>query len=819
MKKASRRFAGFVLFLFLSLFSSPFIYALPSETAGAEASGSKSDIYDLSLEDLMTMQVVTATKSPVKLTDAPSAVTVITAEDIQRYGYRNLSEALARVPEVYSRYEGHNSGSDFRGFFTNNTRRQVLYLLNGHRINDRFHFGDFYPDVIGDLSGVERIEVIRGPGAALYGNNAILGVVNIITRDASGLEKGQSDMGASFSVDQMNDDSAVYKYQADLRHRFSDRVSLSLDAYWYDGDMLYDTETSSFDRPWSSSQSRDGRGMANIQTHTDVYLDVPDESFDGGTRIPNFNLRLNAGDITLGSFSQTKLNSWVWPKDNATFNDPDNIRSWGTGAVFMEWQPKDKPLAKYDILTRISYNINTNRESADFSTADAIGNTSLSNYRLTSIYAAPRWLRGPGGTFFDYTRTLDSEMFTDAAANAAGGGSQFNYAGIDKSTGLEFQFTPYKTELLTVQAGANYENARYENLQWYEYRNGDFIGWSPFGGITDSGWYMGGWLQATVKPMDRLFFISGLRYDYQKVADVYRQLGGDQLYQEIDGAYVPIRREGSTAEDFSPRFAVNYYINETDNIRLIYARAFRAVPPQELIRLPAGLGEAKSEETKDYEAIGSFKLSDQVNLTTNVFQLNNNITYQWNPGVSSFSEGSGWRNTGGSVGLNYVSASHFEGWTSITAYRLRRPTDALRFMAGEPNQYEPLDSPASLFKAGASYLTRTKTTLAAEIYYNSSIKSLVPAVNNAEDQPSADTYKVYDVPASFSLNAAVRQDLSVFGLPRCFCLFKVDNILDTDVLYNLNMDAQSSWDYNVYARPEQLPGFGRRYYIQMGCRF
>ncbi len=811
MKKNVPWIAGFIILCFMSSYYAPLSEASQKDTDGS--------IYDLSLEDLMNLEVVTATKSLVKVADAPSAMTVITAEDIKRYGYRNLSEALARVTEVYTRYEGHNSGADFRGFFTNNTRRQVLYLLNGHRINDRFHFGDFYPDVIGDLSDVDRIEVIRGPGAALYGNNAILGVVNIITRNAGDTGIGQSHGGASFSVDQIAEESAVYKYQADLNHRFSEKMSLIMDAYWFDGDILYDTQTSSFQKPWTGSKAHHGSDQAEIRTYTDFYWDVDDESFDGGERIPNFNLRFNAGDLTLGSFSHTKATSWVWPKDNLTFNHPDNLRSWGTGAVFLEWQPTESALSKYDILARISYNINTNREISDYSTADAIGDVSLSQYRLTSIYAAPRWLRDGNNGFYDYTSTLDKALFSDASADANGGGSQFNYAGVDKSVGLEFQLTPYKTELLTIQAGANYENARYENYQWYEYRNGEFIGWSPFGGITDEGWYMGGWVQATVKPMDRFFVITGLRYDYQKVDDVYRQLGGDQLYEAVDGGYSPIRKDDSSADDFSPRLSVNYYFNDTDNIRLIYARAFRAVPPQELIRLPASLGEAESEETEDYEAIGSFKLSDQVNFTVNVFYLENNITYQWSPALSSFSEGSGWRNTGGSVALNYVNEYGLEGWTSVTAYRLRRPTDALRFMTGEPNDYDSLDSPESLFKAGASYRTRTKTTLAAEIYYNSSITMYTPAVNNLEDAPSGEVYKVYDVPGSFSLNIAARQDLTVVGLDRCYCLFKIDNVLDTDVWYGLNMDAQSSWDYRVYSRPNQLPGFGRRFCVQIGYRF
>lgn len=794
-----------------------FVFSSHAIALTAVQESDQTELFELSLEELLNTKVITATRSPLKLADTPSAVTVITNDDIKHYGYQNLAEALARVPEIYTRYEGHNFGCDFRGFFTNNTRRQVLYLLNGHRINDRFHFGDFYPDIIGDLSTVNRIEVIRGPGAALYGNNAILGVVNIITSDTSDLDANETRAGASFSVGQIDSDSAVFKYQADLRHRFSDKISLALDTYWYDGECAYDTGTSSYNNPWTGSEASNDKAM--IKTHTDFYLDVDDASFDKGDRIPNFNIRLNAGDFSLGSFNHTKQTSWIWPKDNVTFNHPDNTRSWGTAAVFLEWLPAKKAYAKYDILARISYNINTNREVADFSTSDTIGNQSLSNFRLTNIYSSSRWLKGADGAFYDYVATLDTALFSDNAVNANGGGSQFNYAGTDKSVGFEFQFTPYTSEVFKLQAGANYENARYENLQWYGYRNGEFIGWAPWGGITDKGWYFGGWLQATWNPMERLYLIGGARYDYQKVEAVYRQLGKDQLYQQMDDGYMPILREDSTAEDITPRLAINYYLNETDNIRLIYAEAFRAVPPQELIRLPMDSGEAESEDTKNYEIIGSFKLKKNLHLTANMFHTKSNITYQWNPAVAAFSKGSGWRNTGGSIEVNYINPSGFEGWVNATAYRLRRPTDALRFMTGEPNQYESLDSPDALFKAGALYRMHTKTTLAGELYYNSSTTLFLPADNNAEDSPSERVYQIFEVPGSFTFNLTIRQDLSIFGLDKFHCTFKIDNVLDADEWYGLNMDAQSSWDYNLYTRPSRLPGFGRRFFAHLEYRF
>lgn len=77
--------------------------------------------------------VITATRKAERITDVPASVTVISKRDIFVYGYRSLSDALGRVPEVYVHYDGHNYSADFRGFFVNNAERRALYLLDGMR--------------------------------------------------------------------------------------------------------------------------------------------------------------------------------------------------------------------------------------------------------------------------------------------------------------------------------------------------------------------------------------------------------------------------------------------------------------------------------------------------------------------------------------------------------------------------------------------------------------------------------------------------------------------------------------------------------------
>lgn len=140
-------------------------------------------LFSLTLEELLQVKVATDTSVPVL--EAPSSVSVITAEKIKLLGANTLPEALASVPglsitpstlnrmqEVYS----------FRGLYSG-LNSQVLFLLNGKRIRGTLYEGG--PGKLGSISlkGVKRIEVIRGPGSAVYGADAFSGVINIITLD------------------------------------------------------------------------------------------------------------------------------------------------------------------------------------------------------------------------------------------------------------------------------------------------------------------------------------------------------------------------------------------------------------------------------------------------------------------------------------------------------------------------------------------------------------------------------------------------------------------------------------------------------------
>ena len=148
---------------------------------------------ETSLEKLLNTQISTASKYAQTARNSPASVTVITAEDIERFGYRTIDEALAGVPGFYIRYDRAFSFLGARGLGRpTDYNNRILLAVNGNTTNDGFYGASMVgTDLPLDLRVIERIEVIRGPGSALYGTGAVFAVINIITKkgvDVNGVE-------------------------------------------------------------------------------------------------------------------------------------------------------------------------------------------------------------------------------------------------------------------------------------------------------------------------------------------------------------------------------------------------------------------------------------------------------------------------------------------------------------------------------------------------------------------------------------------------------------------------------------------------------
>ncbi len=156
------------------------------------------DLTSLSLEQLLDVSIVGASKYQQKQSDVAAAVTVITRQEIQAFGWQTLAEALASLPGVYTTYDRQYSYIGVRGFSTpGDLNTRVLITINGNRVNDpTFDQGPTGREFPVDMDMIERIEYIPGPGGAVYGQNATLAVINIVTR--TGADLGGGELAAAY---------------------------------------------------------------------------------------------------------------------------------------------------------------------------------------------------------------------------------------------------------------------------------------------------------------------------------------------------------------------------------------------------------------------------------------------------------------------------------------------------------------------------------------------------------------------------------------------------------------------------------------------
>src|SRR5580700_7636415 len=158
------------------------------------------DLKKLSVEELMDVEVTSASKTAEPLSDAAAAIYVITRDDIARSGAMSIPEILRLAPnlEVFQL-----SPSDYvvtaRGFNgdsqTESFSNKLLVLIDGRSVYSPLYSGVYWDAQDVMIQDIERVEVISGPGATLWGANAVNGVINIITRRTADTQGGNVTLG------------------------------------------------------------------------------------------------------------------------------------------------------------------------------------------------------------------------------------------------------------------------------------------------------------------------------------------------------------------------------------------------------------------------------------------------------------------------------------------------------------------------------------------------------------------------------------------------------------------------------------------------
>lgn len=147
----------------------------------------EADYFNLSFQELSEIQVITASQELESTAESSAIVSVITQQNLRQWGVQDVYEALSFLPgiEKYESYMGFNVLT-IRGVTPGLYNTKTLFMINGHSVSDN-QFGQTHLEYL-PLEAIERIEVVRSSSSALYGTNAISGVVNIITKQGAELD-------------------------------------------------------------------------------------------------------------------------------------------------------------------------------------------------------------------------------------------------------------------------------------------------------------------------------------------------------------------------------------------------------------------------------------------------------------------------------------------------------------------------------------------------------------------------------------------------------------------------------------------------------
>ena len=221
------------------------------------------DLTDLPLEALMDLkvpEVFSASKFEQKATEAPSSTTVITSDEIKRYGYRTLADLLSSVQGFYVANDRNYAFLGTRGLNLGDFNSRILLLVNGHRVNNDLNDGAYIDTAfILDVDLIDRVEIIRGPGSVLYGNNAFFGVINVITR------QGKQVDGAEVSASYGSYNAASGRIT--LGSEFTNGVQLLLSGTLYTSDGAENLYYGEFNTPSQNNgiaHKLDGDGFGSF---------------------------------------------------------------------------------------------------------------------------------------------------------------------------------------------------------------------------------------------------------------------------------------------------------------------------------------------------------------------------------------------------------------------------------------------------------------------------------------------------------------------------------------------------------------------------
>jgi outer membrane receptor protein involved in Fe transport len=308
--------------------------------------GNGDDIAEMDIENLLDNIVLSASKHEESLEETPSNVFVISRKMIDNYGFMNIGEALSIVPGIYITDDYSLSQTGVRGVaLSGDWNSHVLVLLDGRPIQEQYG-GTSSIDVPGvNIDNIDRIEVVKGPASSLYGSNAFLGMINLITKAPN---ESTVSVNARYYSNTGDRETGLNVF-----HRFNDAVSLHSTVSYRNqmGSELF--------FPEFSDNNDESLFQLDDDGYNQYYLDSADFTngiaTEGNTveNISTYN-QLYWNDFTL-TFNYANLNTGIaqsfW---GSLFNRPENFyreRHFFTDLEYSSWVT-----SKMNLMVRLSYN-------------------------------------------------------------------------------------------------------------------------------------------------------------------------------------------------------------------------------------------------------------------------------------------------------------------------------------------------------------------------------------------------------------------------------------------------------------------------------
>jgi iron complex outermembrane receptor protein len=679
---------------------------------------------------VMKELVVTATRTEKKVDEAPASVTVITAEDIQKYNYKTLDETLKREAGIYvRRARGIIEGSPtlvMRGLYGTS---RTLVMVDGQPVQNGYSGAPQWSTV--PMDSVERIEVVKGPGSALYGGNAMGGVVNIITK---------APQNRTFTAKGGIGTDDTYGYGFSAGDRFMDAFSLSAT---FEGQETggYPTQLVTKSLPGTLGASRQTGGYGALSS-TGGQVWVVGDTGDNWAKQRTGSIKAGTNSTELGAlnllasfnrheYGYTEPNSYL---DNGNFTGRTSV---GGG--------------RYTTLAQNNFISGTGIGQTDTSTLG------LDYQRLVGDVNLKAKL-----LFQDFDKWSTQASSTSTMGYYSATGALTNQFSNTLNTDLQADIPLFDKHVLTLGSSWRGDALKRQSYNLSDYRSETSIVGDKIDQQTGKANTYGLYAQYEWPVLDSLTVYAGVRFDYWEVYDQYSS-------NRTSASHTNAVSDADT----SPKLAAVWHALEDTYIRGSVAHAFRAPTIYQLLSpwkttttttIPNP--DLKPETVWNYELGGDqYFLDRDLRLSGAVFHTDlsnamssstvNNINTQFNIEEATID--------GYELEARFVPLSWLTLWTNYTyQYAVTRKNN---------------NNPATEGKR-MTYVPEEMANLGTELRYGWAALNVAGSYTGRMFSQDSNADQIMDVPGGYSRLWLWDAKLTLTPIEHATLSFSVDNIFD-----------------------------------------